>query len=246
MMLVSLLVLTVSGCSQTSSENVTTQGIYADILVIAEGLGATVVRAQLEVGSGPLGRTMLDLAPGDSLTVTANGIQKPMIKDTSLIGEIEYFAGFSFDDPGTQFVVSLNRNNGVNAPNSNVALPEGFVVMLPTSGTVYLRGEVIDVVWAPSGTAIVPSILMTVDCVFTTGITLSETRNISPSTDSGATSIAVDSVIPSGPIDERQLCEGTVNLGRLQYGNLDTNYGEGGVIRAESHNRGAFLVDPAP
>ena len=69
--LVSLLVLAVSGCSQTSSENVTTQGIYADILVIAEGLGATVVRAQLEVGSGPLGRTMLEQDQGAGSTKNA-------------------------------------------------------------------------------------------------------------------------------------------------------------------------------
>jgi len=150
--LVSLLVLSISGCSQTSSENVTTQGIRADILVIAEGLGATVVKAQLEVGSGGPGRTMLNLAPGDSLTVTANGIEKTMVKDISIIGEIEYYASYPFDDAGTQFVVSLNRNNGVSAPNSNVILPEGFVVMLPTSGTVFSSGQVIDVVWAPSGT----------------------------------------------------------------------------------------------
>ena len=244
--LVSLLVLSISGCSQTSSENVTTQGIRADILVIAEGLGATVVKAQLEVGSGGPGRTMLNLAPGDSLTVTANGIQKTMVKDISIIGEIEYYASYPFDDAGTQFVISLNRNNGLSAPNSNVILPEGFVVMLPASGTLFSRGQVIDVVWTPSGTAIVPSISITVDCVLTTGIFISGSRNLSPPTDSGATSIAVDSVIPSGPINTNELCEATVYLARLQYGNLDLNYGEGGLIRAEHHNRGTFLVDPAP
>ena len=158
--------------------------------------------------------------------------------------EIEYYASYPFDDAGTQFVVSLNRNNGLSAPNSNVILPEGFVVMLPVSGTVFSRGQLIDVVWAPSGTAIVPSITITVDCVLTTGIFISESRNLSPPTDSGATSIAVDSVIPSGPINTNELCEATVYLARLQYGNLDTNYGEGGLIRAEHHKRGTFLVDP--
>ncbi len=246
MALVWLIAVLTVGCSQTSSENVTTQGIHADIRVIAEGNGATVVKAKLEVGSGGLGRTMLNLAPGDSLTVTANGIQKTMIKDTSIFGEIEYRASFAFDDADTQFVVALNRNNGVSAPNSNVTLPDGFVVMLPTSATVFRTGQIIDVVWAPSGTAIVPFISITVDCVLTTGIFISQTRNLSPSIDSGASSIPVASVIPSGLIDTNQLCEGTVYLSRQRFGNLDPNYGEGGLISAEHHKRGTFFVDPAP
>lgn len=244
--LVLLLALIGTGCSQTSSENVTTQGIYADIRIVADGLGATVVIAQLEVGSGGPARTMLDLAPGDTLTVTANGIQKTMIKDKSLVGEISYGASFSFDDPGTQFVVALTRNNGISAPNSNVMLPDGFTVMLPVSATVFGRGETIDVVWAPSATSIVPAVSITVDCILTTGIFISETRNLSPLTDSGTSSIAVDAVIPSGPIDESQLCEAKVNLARERYGNLDPNYGEGGFISAAQHKRGAFFVDPAP
>ncbi len=241
-----LFALSAAGCSQTSSENVTTQGIYADIRVIAEGNGATVVKAQLEVGSGGLGRTMLDLAPGDSLTATANGIQKTMIKDTSIIGEIEYWTSFAFDDVDTRFVISFIRNNGVSAPNSNVTLPDGFTVLLPASGTVFTSGQVIDVVWAPSGTAIVPSVSLTVDCVLTTGVFISETRNLSPAIDSGTSSIAVASVIPAGPIDTSQLCEATVYLSRQRYGNLDPNYGEGGLISAEHHKRGTFFVNPAP
>jgi hypothetical protein len=241
-----LLAFIFAGCSQTSSENVTTQGIFADIRVIAEGNGATVVKVQLLVGNGGIGRTQLILAPGDTLTVTANGIQKTMVRDTSLIGEVEYWASYGFDDADTLFTVALNRANGMSAPNSNVTLPDGFVVMLPVSSTVFRTGEVIDVVWAPSGTATVPSISITVDCVLTTGIFISESRNLSPSTDSGASSIAVDSVIPSGPIDTNQQCEGTVYLSRQRYGNLDPNYGEGGLISAEHHNRGTFFVDPKP
>ena len=53
-----------AGCTSTESENVTTQGINADIDVIADGSGLTVVRAQLEVGSGGIGGTQLDLSPG--------------------------------------------------------------------------------------------------------------------------------------------------------------------------------------
>ena len=240
-----ILALSAAGCSQTSSENVTTQGVHADIRVIAEGNGATVVKVQLEVGSGGPARTMIDLAPGDSLTATANGIQRTMTKDASIVGEIEYWTSYAFDDADTQFVVSFNRNNGVSAPNSNVKLPEGFTVLLPLSGTVFTRGQVIGVVWAPSGTAVVPSVSLTVDCVLTTGVFISETRNLSPAIDSGASSIAVSSVIPAGPIDTGQLCDATLYLSRQQFGNLDPNYGEGGRISAEHHKRATFLINPA-
>ena len=244
--IVTLLAIAFTGCSQTSSENVTTQGIFADIRVIAEGNGATVVKAQLLVGNGGITQTQLILAPGDILTVTANGIQKTMVRDTSLIGEVEYWASYGFDDADTLYTVAFSRANGMSAPNSNVTLPDGFVVMLPATATVFTTGEVIDVVWAPSGTATVPSVSITVDCVLTTGIFISESRNLSPSTDSGASSIAVDSVIPSGPINTNELCEATVYLSRQRYGNLDPNYGEGGLISAEHHKRGTFFVDPAP
>ena len=244
--IIALLAIAFAGCSQTSSENVTTQGIFADIRVIAVGNGATVVKVQLQVGNGGINRTQLILAPGDTLTATANGIQKTMVRDTSLIGEVEYWTSFPFADADTLYTVAFNRANGMSAPNSNVTLPDGFVVMTPVNATVFRTGEVIGVSWAPSGTATVPSISITVDCVLTTGIFISESRNLSPSTDSGASSIAVDSVIPSGPIDTNQLCEATVYLSRQRYGNLDPNYGEGGTISAEHHNRGTFFVDPKP
>lgn len=44
----------------------------ADIRVIATGSGFTVVRAELEVDSGGIGATQLDLSPGDSITVNVS------------------------------------------------------------------------------------------------------------------------------------------------------------------------------
>ena len=168
--IIALLAIAFAGCSQTSSENVTTQGIFADIRVIAEGNGATVVKVQLQVGNGGINRTQLILAPGDTLTATANGIQKTMVRDTSLIGEVEYWASFPFADADTLYTVAFNRANGMSAPNSNVTLPDGFVVMTPVNATVFKTGEVIGVSWAPSGTATVPSISITVDFILTTRI----------------------------------------------------------------------------
>ena len=240
-----LLMFVASGCSNTSSENVTTQGIHADIRVIAEGNGSTTVRAELEVGSGGIGRTQLDLSPGDSLTVTANGIQKTMVRDGSIFGDIEYVTSFPFDDANTVFVVALIRNAGTSAPNSTVTLPDGFNVLSPTSSTIYSTSQNIGIVWAPSGTSITPSITVTVECRRLSGITAFNLRFLSLSSDSGTTSIPVASVMPTGILDTARLCDGTVSFERVRTGNLDRNYGEGGQITAEQHQDGHFFIDPA-
>ncbi len=240
-----ILAFAFAGCSQTSSENVTTQGIFADIRVIAEGNGATVVKVQLLVGNGGIGRTQLILAPGDVLTVTANGIQKTMVRDTSLIGEVEYWASYGFDDADTLFTVALSRANGMSAPNSNVTLPDGFIISAPTSADVLATNQNVDIVWAPTGTSIVPGVSVTLDCVLATGIHTTGSENIPLSVDGGVASIPVAAILPMGPFDQTQLCEGTVYLSRGRYGTLDPNYGEGGTINAQHHKQAQFFVNPA-
>ena len=237
------LAFVVSGCGSTSSENVKTQGIRAEIDVVAAGNGTTEVTVQLEVGSGGIGRTMLDLGPRDSLTVIANGIQKNLIKDVSVFGRISYVATYNFDDANTKFRVLFKRADGTNAPDSNVKLPPGFVVQVPTSSTVFAGSGNIDVVWAPSGTSIVPSVRITLTCTRLNGVRVSSSDSIPLSTDSGTASIPVAAVIPNGVLDTAQLCEGTVTLSRWRKGNLDPNYGEGGSIEAEQFQQGQFFVD---
>lgn len=232
-----------SGCSNTTSENVTTQGIHADIDVFANGTGTTFVDAELEVGNDGLGRTSLELSPGDRLTVTANGIQKAMIEDMSVIGRFRYEASFDFDDAGTLFTVSFARDNGVNAPNSNVTLPDGFLVQSPTSNDVLSQADSIPIAWTPSGTGIVPDIDVSLSCTTNSGIAFEDTDSVTLSSDSGVASLPVAAVIPIGTLDTSRLCEGEVRFSRWRRGNLDPSYGEGGSITAEHIERAQFFVD---
>ena len=229
-------------CSSTTSDNVTTEGINADIDVFANGSGRTFVDAELEVGEG-LGATSLELAPGDTLTVMANGIQQTMIEDESVIGRFGYEATFDFDDAGTVFTVSFSRDNGVNAPNSNVALPEGFVVQSPQSNDVFSQAEDIPIAWTPNGTTIRPDIDVSLSCTTTSGIPFTASENVTISGDTGVASLPVAAVIPIGTLDTTRLCEGEVHFSRWRRGNLDPNYGEGGDITAEHIERAQFFVD---
>jgi hypothetical protein len=232
-----------AGCSSTTSDNVTTEGIHADIDVFANGSGTTVVDAELEVGTDGLGRTSLELSRGDTLSVTANGIQKAMTEDVSVLGRYRYVASFDFDDAGTMFTVSFSRNNGVSAPNSNVTLPDGFIVQAPLSNDVFTQAQDIPIQWMPSGRSIVPDIQVTLSCTTVGGIVFSDTDSVPLSDDSGATSLPVASVIPFGNLDETRLCEGEVHFSRWRRGNLDPNFGEGGDITAEQIERARFFVD---
>jgi hypothetical protein len=235
----------ISGCSNTSSENVTTAGIAADINVVADGSGRTEVRVFLEVGSGGLGATSLRVGPSDSLTVLANGIQKTMIEHSSIFGQYSYTASYGFDDADTLFVVSFLRDNGVSAPNSSVTLPAGFIVLSPTSIVVYGRNDNISIVWTPNITSIVPKVQVTLTCTQTNGIAITAFQNVALSSDSGIAALPVAAVMPIGELDTGRLCEGRVDLSRLRRGTLDPNYGEGGDITAEQFDRAQFFVDLA-
>jgi len=230
------------GCSSTTSDNVTTEGINADIDVFANGSGSTFVDAELEVGDG-LGGTSLQLVAGDSLTVTANGIQKTMTEDESIIGRFRYEASFDFDDAGTMFTVSFSRNKGKNAPNSNVTLPEGFVVQSPQSNDVFSQADNVPIQWTPNGTTITPDIDVSLSCTMTGGIIFTASQDVATSGDTGVASLPVASVIPIGTLDTTRLCEGEVHFSRWRRGNLDPAYGEGGDITAEHIERAQFFVD---
>jgi hypothetical protein len=231
-----------SGCSSTTSDNVTTEGINADIDVFANGSGSTFVDAELEVGDG-LGGTSLELVAGDSLTVTANGIQKTMTEDASIIGRFRYEASFDFDDAGTMFTVSFSRNNGTNAPNSNVTLPAGFVVQSPQSNDVFNQADDVPIQWTPNGTTITPDIDVSLSCTTMSGIVFTASQDVATSGDTGVASLPVASVIPIGTLDTTRLCEGEVHFSRWRRGNLDPAYGEGGDITAEHIERAQFFVD---
>lgn len=233
----------ICACSNTASENVTTEGIRADIDVFSDGAGRTLVDVQLEVGSNGIGNTSLELSPGDSLTVMANGIQKTMTEDSSILGEFSYDAGFDFDDGGTLFTVSFVRNNGMSAPNSNVVLPDGFIVQSPTSNDVFGQADTIPIVWSPSGTPIVPTVNVSLSCFLNSAVMITDTSAATVTADTGVANLPVAAVIPIGSLDTSRLCEGEVRLSRWQRGNLDPNYGEGGDITAQQYQTQQFFVD---
>jgi hypothetical protein len=86
----------------------------------------------------------INLSEGDTLTASANGITKELVYDVS------YETSFDFDDGGTEFVISLERSEGVDMPNSMVVLPAKFEILMLGANEIFNSGETITVTWSPS------------------------------------------------------------------------------------------------
>ena len=186
-----ILLAVLSGCSNTSSENVNSEGIHADFDILADGSGQTFVYAELEVGAGLAGGTSLEVKGGDRLTVMANGIERSMTEDRSVFGRFRYEASFDFDDGGTMFTVAFLRDKGRSAPDSTVTLPEGFVIQAPVGSPTYGQNDDIAIQWAPSGTSTVPDIQVWLTCTNTFGGSATVVENVNLGSDSGASSLPV-------------------------------------------------------
>ena len=175
----------------------------------------------------------------------ANGVQQTLTEESSIFGEFSYFTTFDFADDNTVFTVALNRANATSAPNSNVVLPEGFVISSPLITDVFGMSQFIPINWSPSGTSVNPEVFVSLTCRLTGGISITGSRRITLSGDTGSTSVSVSSAMPFGTVDTNRLCEGEVILSRWRSGNLDPNYGEGGQIDAEHAKSAQFFVNPA-
>lgn len=92
--------MVVAACGgSTSSDNVTSDGIQAEITVEARGSGITPVDALLTVGSGGTFGTDLDLSSSDTFRVQAYGETRVFNKNEDILGEIDYTTSFSVRRP---------------------------------------------------------------------------------------------------------------------------------------------------
>ena len=247
-LLICSFLLVLAGCSQTDSENIRTQGIGADFSVTANGNGSTRVEGTLEVGSGGIGGTEVELSSGDQLTANAYGTTLNLRKDSNLLG-ISYVTTFNSDEGNELFTVSFERDGGVSAPNSTVILPNRFAIIAPADNEPFGRTENITLTWAPAEQSGNLTIRYTADCSYTDDLGEDHfvTRQGNDSSlDDGSYTISAASIINSAvneiPVDGT--CDVEFELQRVRTGNLDSNFGEGGRIRAYQNRSINIVVVP--
>lgn len=208
--------LTLLACSDIASEDLHTSGIYADILVSADGSGDSEVSAVLRAG-GALSTTFVELTGDDQLTATYKEETKALTQ-TSLGTLHSFSASFDSADVGTDYLVALERSVDAGAPDTVIQLPEPFELTELEITEFSRSGEDLTIEWTPSGEGDPMYITVDGDCF------LLWSEDISG--DPGTFTVEAGSLEAVG--ETATNCEATVSLRRVRSGTLDSGFGEGG------------------
>lgn len=235
------LAFVINGCSDIDSEDIKTSGIYASMRLTATGNNQTNVWVSLSTGSGIFDDDV-DLSSGDYLTATANGITK------TLDHSYPYETNFDLDEGGTEFVVSLQRRDGVDAPDSIVSLPTKFSIHMPDASQVFNTGETITVAWSPFDNTKQIGVTYNVECFMAvTGMSNRFGRSYTIN-DLGIHTVPVNGVLDTfgeqSQFDTSVPCATSITVERIASGSVDLNYGQGGVITAKQIRNIGIIINP--
>lgn len=213
-----------AGCSEdVDSDDVGTDAVYASISVNAPGDGTSTVYTSLRVG-GPASNTFLDLTDYDALIGFVNDTAKGMAQSG-----VGYTTTFPFEAEDTPFRVAFLRTPppdgecaGRSAPNSTVTLPAPYAITGPIQDAVVSRGSSLAITWSPSGEADAMAFSVDGSCIQSYSDTIDD--------DNGTFTLPADTILVVGSANAS--CTATLSVTRSRAGDLDPNYGEGGVISA--------------
>lgn len=134
-----------SGCSKTKSENVKTDGIYAEFELVGNNKNSIICSATLKVG-GSTG-TVIDLSNGDVLTCDGY----PMDRSEDLLGVIRYQVQLSYQKDKVYNIVFHRPEEKPYV--ASVIVPELIKGLNPLNGAIVKKGTNIDVIWTISKAA---------------------------------------------------------------------------------------------
>lgn len=225
--------LVLVACESVDSTAVTTEGVYAHISATADGSGSTRTTAILKVG-GATSNTYLDLVDGDVLEASQGGETQDLSKVS--IGDYrEYIADWNVDDEDTSFGVGFVREVDEGAPETTVTLPARFEITAPEADVTFSRADDdITVSWDVSADEGM-SADITGDCFWVEGQDIE--------VDDGTVSFAAGS-LEAYEDQEDETCQAVISLRRTRIGDLDPNYGEGGVANGEQIRSVTVLSGP--
>jgi hypothetical protein len=181
--------------SSTSGPNggaVPTNRISMYLTVESTDLGIAVVRANLNDGK-VLGNSYR-LDGGDYLRACLGGTCRPMADNDSIFTP-DYIARFDYLS-GVDYVVSFNRQDARNAPDSRVKLPPAFSIVTPVNRQPVTDGDTVQVSWAPSGAPARVQLWYEAECSFMTGPQSFSTGTLSRDDNAdGRESVRIDPIV---------------------------------------------------
>jgi hypothetical protein len=181
--------------SSTSGPNggpVATSRIHMYLTVESSEPGLAVVRANLNDGHA-LGTTYR-LDGGDYLRACLGSVCRSMADNDSIF-DPDYIARFDYQS-GVDYVVSFNRREARNAPDSRVALPPAFSIVTPVNRQPVTDGDTVQVSWAPSGPPARVALWYEAECSFVSGPQSFSTGTLSGDDDGdGREAVRIDPIV---------------------------------------------------
>ena len=104
---------------------------------------------------------------GDFFRACVNGVCRNMADNDSIFTP-DYIARFDYQ-PGVDYVVSFNRQEAQNAPDSRVTLPPAFTIVTPANRQQVTDGETVLVSWTPTGAPARVELSYEAECTFLSG-----------------------------------------------------------------------------
>ncbi len=233
----------ISGCDKVDSEDIRTSGMFADFYVSASTNNQTRVLAGLRTGTG-LFADWIILSPGDTLKASIEETSQTLLRNS---GD-KYETTFDVNAGGSDVFIAFERSNDVDAPNSWISVPASFNLDAPDANHVFTSGEDISISWTPAVSDKEIEILIFGSCTSNaTNEQLSFRWDITIA-DVGIYTVPVDSVLNAQgrqvQFDTDINCPATLILERQNFGTVDPNFGQGGVISATQSRRINIIFDP--
>jgi hypothetical protein len=230
--LVFLGLIAAGGCAKTSSADLLTHGMSADIEAKATGDGTTNVSATLYVGD-PSSLNFVELQGDDELLASFDGgTEEPM--DRFELGNIvSYGSTFQGDNGGTSFTVDFSRTVDAGAPDSTGTLPDPFAI--DPTGTANSRAATLTLTWSPVSTD-----LMRWDA---SGPCIDPTGESIPA-DGGMLAIDAGTLVKSAAQGTPDSCTISISITREHLGSLDPGYGHGGQVSGQQVRTVMFTSTP--
>jgi hypothetical protein len=213
-----LLGLWTIACSSVKSEDVLTDGMWADLAVTSDG-AATTASGILRVGDAT-SNTFVDLEGDDVLQVTDASGTVPLVEVS--VGDLfSYTAALGITAEGDEFSFGLLRTVDDGAPDSFGTLPAPLAVASPLDTPEWHpEVEPLTVTWEPAGSNDAMRVTVSSDCALT-GI-------FDVPGDPGTFTVEAGDIEVTA--EKGTVCSTVVRVERRRAGDLDPGFGSGGTI----------------
>ncbi|HYJ40628.1 MAG TPA: hypothetical protein VEW08_07555 [Steroidobacteraceae bacterium] len=191
--------------------------------------GIAVVRATLNDGSALGDSYRLD--GGDFFRACVNGVCRTMADNDSLDSP-DYIARFDYQ-PGVDFVVSFNRQEAQNAPDSRAALPQPFTIVTPANHQQVTDGETVLVSWTPTGAPARVSLRYAVNCTLLSGNVVTSGELGTDSNGDGREAVRINPIVDaarSGTTSTITRCSIDVTVSHELPGRIDPAFRNGTAV----------------